>query len=96
MRPYSIDFREKVVKAYEKGNTSIRQLAKRFDVSKAFVQRLLKQQKIQGHVRPEKQGGSMKSRLDGYSTQLAQMVEKLPDATLAEYCEYWGKPTING
>lgn len=27
MRPLSIDFREKVVKAYEKGNTSIRQLA---------------------------------------------------------------------
>lgn len=91
MRPYSIDFREKVVKAYAKGNTSIRQLAARFDVSKAFVQRLLKQQKVQGHVRPEQQGGSMKSRLDGYSTQLAQMVQKRPDATLAEYCEYWGE-----
>jgi len=41
MRPYSIDFREKVVKAYEQGNTSIRKLAVRFDVSKAFVQRLV-------------------------------------------------------
>ncbi len=39
MRPYCVDFREKVVKAYERGDTSIRKLAARFDVSKAFVQR---------------------------------------------------------
>ena len=91
MKPYSIDFREKVLKAYKQGDISIRKLATRFDVSKAFVQRLLKQQKIKGHVQPEKQGGSMKSVLHGYSTQLAQMVEKYPDATLSEYCEYWGE-----
>lgn len=91
MRPYSIDFREKVVKAYERGDTSIRKLAARFDVSKAFVQRLLKQKKLLGHVQPEKQGGSMKSKLYEYSTQLAQMVENYPDATLSEYCEYWGE-----
>ncbi len=42
MKPYSIDFREKVVKAYEQGDTSIRKVAARFDVSKAFVQKLLK------------------------------------------------------
>ena len=90
MKPYSIDFREKVVKAYEQGNISIRKLASRFDVSKAFVQRLLKQKKIKGHVQPQKQGGSIKSELDGYETQLTQMVEKYPDATLSEYCEYWG------
>ena len=91
MKAYSIDFREKVVKAYEQGNTSLRKLATRFDVSLAFVQRLLKQKKIKGHVQPGKQGGSMKSELHGYSTQLTQMVEKYPDATLSEYCEYWGE-----
>ena len=80
-----------MVKAYERGDTSIRKLAARFDVSKAFVQRLLKQKKIKGHVQPEKQGGAMKRELHEYSTQLAQMVEKYPDATLSEYCEYWGE-----
>jgi transposase len=45
-------------------------------VSKAFVHRLLKQKKIKGYVQPGKQGGTLKSELDGYSTQLAQMVEK--------------------
>lgn len=91
MKPYSIDFREKVVKAYERGDTSIRKLADKFDVSKAFVQRLLKQKQLTGHVQPQKQGGSMKRKLDEYSTQLAQMVENYPDWTLSEYCEYWGE-----
>jgi transposase len=91
MKPYSIDLREKVVKAYERGDISIRKLAGRFEVSKAFVQRLLKQKKILGHVQPQKQGGSMKSELEEYSIQLAQMVENYPDSTLSEYCEYWGE-----
>jgi len=90
MKPYSIDFREKIVKTYEQGKTSIRQIASRFDVSKAFVQKLLKQKKTKGHVEPGKQGGNIKSELDNYKTQLALMVEKYPDATLSEYCEYWG------
>jgi transposase len=91
MRPYSVDFREKVVKAYERGDTSIRRLAARFDVSKAFIQRVLKQKKLTGHVQPKKQGGAMKSQLEKYSMQLAQMVENYPDLTLGEYCEYWGE-----
>jgi len=90
MKAYSIDFREKIVKAYEQGNTSVRKVASRFDVSKSFVQKLLQMKKTQGHVEPRLQGGGMKSELDGYEIQLAQMVEKYPDATLSEYCEYWG------
>lgn len=89
MNPYSIDFREKVVKAYTQGDTSIRKVAERFDVSKAFVQRMLKQQKEKGHLQPGKQGGSMTSELSGNQPQLITMVEQYPDATLAEYCEHW-------
>ncbi|MEI2578536.1 FeoC-like transcriptional regulator [Scytonema sp. PRP1] len=71
MKAYSIDFREKLIKAYEQGNTSIRKLASRFDVSKSFVQRLLEMKKTQGHVEPKQQGGGMKGELYGYETQLA-------------------------
>jgi transposase len=56
MKPYSIDFREKVVKAYEQGNTSIRKVAARFDVSKAFVQKLLKQKQTTGSCSTPKTG----------------------------------------
>lgn len=91
MKAYSIDFRDKIVKAYEQGNTSIRKVAARFDVSKSFVQKLLYMKKTQGHIEPLKQGGSMKSELNPYGDELAKMVEKYPDATLSEYCEYWGQ-----
>lgn len=59
MKAYSIDFREKIVKAYEQGNTSVRKVASRFDVSKSFVQKLLEMKKTQGHVEPRQQGGVM-------------------------------------
>jgi transposase len=58
---------------------------------KSFVQKLLKQQKTEGHLNPGKPGGVMKSELDKQSTELTLMVEKYPDATLSEYCEYWGQ-----
>jgi transposase len=89
MKPYATEFREKIVKAYEQGNTSIRKVAARFDVSKAFVQKVLKQKQTTGHVQPKKQGGSLKSVLHSRAAQLTQMVKKYPDLTLSEYCEYW-------
>ena len=60
MKAYSIDFREKIVKAYEQGNTSIGKIASRFDASKSLVQKLLEMKRSQGHVEPRKQGGGMK------------------------------------
>lgn len=81
MKAYSIDFRKKIVKAYEQGNTSVRKVASRFDVSKSFVQKLLEMKKTQGNVQPRQQGGGMRGELDGYETELAAMVEKYPDAT---------------
>ena len=51
---------------------------------------MLKQQKLAGHLQPGKQGGGMKRELAGLEAQLAEMVDKYPDATLSEYCEHWG------
>jgi transposase len=53
MKPLPIELREKVVKAYKQGNTSIRQLATRFDVSKSFVERLLKRYQLTGDIQPQ-------------------------------------------
>jgi len=89
MKPYSSEFREKIVKSYEQGDTSIRKVAARFDVSKGFVQKILKQKQTTSHVHPKKQGGSLPSVLNSRTTELTQMVEKYPDSTLSEYCEYW-------
>ena len=90
MKPYSIDLRKKIVKAYSEGDTSIRKVANRFGVAKSFVQKLLSMNKTQGHLEPRQQGGGMKGELDGYESKIAAMIEQYPDATLLEYCEYWG------
>jgi transposase len=80
MKPLPMELREKVVKAYEQGNTSIRKLAARFDVSKSFVERLLKRKQITGNIQPLRQGGSQKSELNGYSDELIALVEKYPES----------------
>jgi len=81
MKAYSIEFRLKIVQAYEQGDTSIRKIAQRFNVSKSFVQKLLKIKKNHGSGEPKQQGGRMKSELNGYEAALAELVKKYPDAT---------------
>jgi transposase len=54
MKPYSSETSEKIVKIYEQGDTSIRKVIARFDVSKGFVQKILKQKRTRGHVQPKK------------------------------------------
>jgi transposase len=89
MKPYSVDLREKVVNAYHLGNISVRKLAVNFGVGKGFVQKMLRQYQEEGHVNLGKQGTRKKAVLADSSTQLIALVQQYPDATLAEYCEYW-------
>jgi len=74
MKPFSSDFREKIVKIYELGDTSIRKVATRFDVSKGFVQKILKQKQTTGYFQPIKPGVSPKSVLHSLTTELTHMV----------------------
>jgi Transposase and inactivated derivatives len=90
MKFYSIEFREKIVKTYFQGKASIRKVAARFSVAKSFVQKLLSIHKCRGSLEPKKPSGAMKGALYGTEVQL-QAVERYPDATLLEYCEYWGE-----
>ena len=85
MKAYSVDFREKIVSAIEDGDSSVRKVAQRFAVSKNFVQKLVTQKRIKGHIIPGKQGGSMVSPVMKYKTQLIAIFEKHNDATLAEF-----------
>lgn len=86
MKPYSIDLREKIVSAMEKGDSSVRKVAARFAVSKNCVERWVRQKRTEGHVVPRKQGGSVSPVL-AHQDQLKAIFEQQPDATLAEYCE---------
>jgi transposase len=58
MRPYSVDFRQKIIDVWKKEKISIRGLAQRFDVSKSFIQKLLKQHKETRNKETKKLGAS--------------------------------------
>lgn len=89
MTTYSTDLRERVVRAYEKGDGSIRQLARRYEVSKNTVQAWLERKRRTGGVTPLPATGGKVSRLVGFEDHLNAMVQKYPDYTLTQYCETW-------
>lgn len=94
MKPYSIDFREKIIEVWKKENLSIRSLAKRFGVAKSFIQKLLKQYQQTGDIRPLQQGGSPSPKLNSEQLViLVEIMEKNNDATLEELCELLYKET---
>jgi transposase len=70
MKPYSLELRDQIVKIYEQGDTSIRKVAARFDVSKGFLQKILKQKQTTGHVQPKQQGRSLTSVLKSPRNEL--------------------------
>jgi transposase len=88
MTCYSIDFRKKIVEAYEQGKDSIRGLAKRFLVSPDTVQRLIKQYRQTGDISPKKCGIRKKSVLSEHEQAALNIIEARPDWTLWQYCEY--------
>ena len=93
MKPYSLDIRQKIIDTYEAGNTSIRKVAERFQISKSTVQALLKRKKETGRLLPSQAHGGKPSQLFGHEQQIEEMVAQYPDYTLAEYCEYWHEKT---
>ena len=93
MRPLFMDLRERIVTASEEDHLSIRQIAKRFALNKNMVDRLLKQKRTQGRLRPRRQGGAMTSPVLKYKTKLLAIVEHYPDGTLAECCEILAEET---
>ena len=87
MTAYPLDFRKKIVSAYEAGNTSIRKVAERFMVTKRTVQRLIKQYRETGDLTPKKVGTKKPSALEAHKEIIVQTVEQYPDWTLWQYCE---------
>lgn len=87
MRPYSNDFRLKVVRAYVRGAGSQRDLARLFGVSLSFVQDLLQRYRRTGSVAPRPQGGGNPGKIKPYLAVVQQLHQQQPDASLTERCE---------
>lgn len=88
MKPYSIDLRQKIFQAYERGVGSQRVVADLFGVSLSFVEKLFIQFRRTGEMGPKPHAGGKRSRLNGSARlQLQQWLQAEPDLTLAELAE---------
>ena len=87
MKPYPIEFRQKIIAVYQQEHLSIRKLAERFCVAKSFVQKLIKQHQA-GDIHPRAQGGSPAPKLkEAQLVDLVEIIETHADATLEELCD---------
>ncbi len=93
MKAYSVDLRKKIVTAHLAEKMSIRKVATRFSVSTNLVQKLIKQQRIEGSLQPKQRGKPQFSYLTNRETEVREMVAEHPDATLVELCELFAEKT---
>jgi transposase len=88
MKPYLVEFRTKIIEVCQKDKFSIRQLAQQFRISKSFVQKLIKEYKETGSLKPLAQGGSPPRKINNEQfVDLMAIIAQNNDATLEELCE---------
>ena len=92
MKPYSLDFREKLLRAYDEPRGSPRALAALFGVSRAFVENLRQRRRTMGTMAPRPHAGGRQSSGDLAARELVVLIlREQPDATLAELCAQLGQ-----
>lgn len=87
MRAYSRDLRLRVLNAYLNGEGSQREIARRFDVSRGFVCKLLKRHRETGDVGIRTGGGGRRRKIGRDDNDvLRDLIDRHPDATLKKLC----------
>jgi transposase len=85
MQAYSLDLRERVVRAVDRSDSTQKQIAERFGVSTAWIKKLLKQRRETDSIAALPHGGGRKSKYEGKKLErLGQELRDQPDATLEE------------
>jgi transposase len=87
----SIDLRTRIIKAYEIGQGSIRQLAKQFQVGEATVWRLVSRYRKEGEIRPKVSPGRKRKLNEKNLSFLRKLIHKKNDMTLEELREALSK-----
>src|SRR3954470_14591623 len=85
MTPYSQDLRQRILDTVQRGEGSLRQIARRFLVSVSFVTRLLRLHRSTGSLEPKPHGGGNPAVLGPEDLErLREVIRQQPDATLEE------------
>jgi len=85
MKAYSIDLRKRVLAAYDSDKYSLNQIAKQFQVTTRWIQKLRQRRKQEGSIAPRPQNQGRKPAFQGKNLKrLEQFINAHPDATLEE------------
>ena len=91
MAAYSMDLRERVARARDAGN-STDAVAAKYEVSVAWVNRLLQRRRETGSLAPRKQTRWREPKLAAHRERLRALVRAQPDQTLEELRRALGVP----
>lgn len=84
MAPYSMDLRQRVARAWDAG-LGAESVAAKYDVSRAWVHRLIQRRRETGSLAPRKQTTFRRRALaEAEERRLGMLITARPDATLAE------------
>jgi transposase len=85
MATLSLDLRERIVTAYDKGEGTREEIARRFRVSLGMVKKLLQQRSKTGCIKPRHHlAGRKKLIVAEHRIAIRQHLKRKPDMTLAE------------
>ncbi len=85
MEAYSLDLRERVLRAVDEGTDTREGIARTFDITSRWIRKLLKQRRETDSIAPLPHGGGWEPKFTPERLERLQtLVEKNPDATLDE------------
>lgn len=83
MAPYSMDLRTRVLRESDRGIPS-KDVATKYDVSRAWVDRVKQRRRESGEIQPRKQTKFRRRVLAGHEDRIVLLITARPDATLVE------------
>jgi transposase len=86
MTAYSMDLRKRVLRAWD-ASMDAEAVAATYDVSRAWVHRLVQRRRETGSIAPRQQTKFRRRVLEGQEERLVALIIAQPDATLAELRE---------
>jgi transposase len=90
MKAYSIDLRERVLRAVDQGKPRS-EIVQMLGVSLATIKRYLKQRRETGHLWPKAIPGRTPRKGAALQAGLVAQLEAHPDVSLETHCELWEK-----
>jgi transposase len=88
MEAYSMDLRKRIFRAVTRPEAIHQQVADRFDVSTAFIRRLLQRYRQTGSLASKTRTVKSTAKLqEPQQEQIKAFIQEQPDATLQELCD---------